>query len=72
MTNDELVARQARRIAELEDKLAEYEKACDDIYSTIYCIGGPLNDNILCYTHAQMGNFYRIAQFLPDPLHSSN
>ena len=68
MTNDELVARQARRIAELEDKLAEYEEACDKIYLTIYCIGGPLNDNKLGYTHAQMGNFARIAECLPEPL----
>ena len=64
MDNDELVARQARRIAELEDELAERRKAYDDIYMILYCIGGPLNDNINLYTRNQLKPFFEIAKII--------
>ena len=66
MNESELIARQALCIAELEDKIKQYVNAEDNIYKIIYCIGGPLNDNKLKYTHAQMGNFAHIANELVD------
>ena len=34
----------------------------EDILTIIYCIGGPLNDNVLNYTKEQMVTFFRIAE----------
>lgn len=62
MENDELVARQARKIAELEDAVARYRENAKEIMGIIYCIGGPLNDNKLGYTREQMTDFFRIAK----------
>lgn len=39
----------------------EYKECLKSIYSKIYCIGGPLNDNIEKYTNAQLRIFGRIA-----------
>jgi len=66
MENDELVARQARRIAELEDALAEYRKDAAAIRTHIYCCSGPLNGNVLGYSREQMTTFFRIAQHVRD------
>lgn len=71
MNNDELVARQARRIAELEDKVIEYNNACHKIHDVICCIGGPLNDNKLGYTRIQQTDFKKILNLLPDPMQIS-
>lgn len=62
MTQDELVARQALRIAELEEKAADYGSRLRDIHLTCVCIGGPLNDNVLGYTPKQLGPWRRIAE----------
>ncbi len=64
MTDDQLIAQQARRIADLEEIEAEYRKVQDDIRGIIYCIGGPLNDNKLGYTAAQMVTFSEIIEAL--------
>lgn len=59
--NDEiLIAQQARKIAELEEILKDFNDARDKIRIIIYCVGGPLNDNKLQYTKQQMGDFGRI------------
>ena len=60
MNYEELIAKQALRIARLEEKLSLYEKASKDIHGEIYCIGGPLNDNIAGYSKKQMVIFSRI------------
>jgi hypothetical protein len=62
MTQDELVAKQALRIAELEDDLADREARLRDIHMTCVCIGGPLNDNVLGYTAKQLGPWRRVAE----------
>lgn len=64
MNNDELVARQARRIAELEDELLERRKAYGDVHDILYCIGGPLNDNKLKFTRQQLQPFFDIAKIV--------
>lgn len=61
MKEGTLIAKQALKIAELEEELAMHKEAADNIYNIIYCIGGPLNDNKLRYTHKQKAAFAHIA-----------
>jgi len=61
---DELIVKQALKIEDLESILEEYRKADKAIHNIIYCIGGPLNDNILQYSHKQLGTFAEIVSHL--------
>lgn len=63
-SDDSTIARQARTIEILEDRVAELEKAVKDAQLHIICIGGPLNDNKLGYTKEQMVTFFRIKECL--------
>ncbi len=62
MTDDEIIANQARKIAELEEKLDRYEQSRVRIRQILYSIGAPLNDNILDYNEDQLKPFFRIAE----------
>jgi hypothetical protein len=62
MTDDELIAMQARRIEKLKAELADYKEAMGQIRLRLYCIGGPLNDNVGGYSKAQLGTFFDIAK----------
>lgn len=53
MEDYELIGRQACEIYKLKQKIEEYKKAMSDVFSMAYCIGGPLNDNILEFNHEQ-------------------
>ncbi len=64
MTEDELIARQAKQLEELRDEAADLKQRAQRARSLIYCIGGPLNDNKLGYSKPQMLTFLRIAQEL--------
>ena len=66
MTEAELIARQAKQIEELRDEVADLKCRSRKAYGHIYCIGGPLNDNKLGYSKAQMVTFARIAEELGD------
>lgn len=66
MTEAELIARQARQIEEMRDELVDLKERIRNARLHIYCIGGPLNDNVLGYTRAQMAPFFRIAETLGD------
>lgn len=66
MTEAELIARQAKQLEELRDKVKDMEERSRRARSHIYCIGGPLNDNKLAYTKPQMVTFARIADELGD------
>jgi len=66
MTEAELIARQALRIAELEEQLKDYSACLRDIDLTLHCIGGPLNDNVLMYSQKQLGVFHRIAESIAE------
>lgn len=57
---DTLIAEQQLKISLLEKKVESYKKACDNIIGSVYCIGGPLNDNCKQYTSAQMKDFLYI------------
>lgn len=62
MSQDELVAKQALRIAQLVEAIADREARLRSIDMTLICVGGPLNDNVLGYTAKQLGPFRRIAE----------
>lgn len=62
MTDDEIIANQARKIAELEEKLYRHEQSRVRIRQILYSIGAPLNDNVLGYTEDQLKPFFRIAE----------
>ena len=66
MTEAELIARQAKKIEELRDEVADMKERIKRARLPIYCIGGPLNDNKLGYTREQMVTFSRIADELGD------
>lgn len=60
MTDMELISRQAREIAELQDRVTAYEQSARRIHMMLVCIGGPLNDNKLHYTPEQLVVFAKI------------
>lgn len=66
MTESELIARQARQLEELRDEVADLKERARRARRHIYCVGGPLNDNKLEYSKAQMATFARIADELGD------
>jgi hypothetical protein len=61
MTELEFIGKQQLKIEEMRALLTQSAAAFESIRGTIYCIGGPLNDNKLRYTREQMGDFGRIA-----------
>ena len=52
------------RIELLEQAVKTYKQRSDDIYNVLYCIGGPLNDNIDGYTRKQLKNFFQISKVI--------
>jgi|WetSurMetagenome_2_1015567.scaffolds.fasta_scaffold04314_11 hypothetical protein len=58
---DELIAEQQLKIRELERINAVYKKHVDEINSSIFCCGGPLNDNYYGYNKDQLKIFWRIS-----------
>ena len=64
MTDTELIARQARQIAELHVELDEIKGGVRSVHMLIYGIGGPLNDNRNGFTTEQREVFHRIAEEL--------
>lgn len=64
MTEEQLIARQAKQLEELRDEVADLKDRVSKARLHIYCIGGPLNDNRLGYTKPQMVTFSRIADEL--------
>lgn len=66
MKEAELIARQAKQLEELRDEVADLKERVRRARLHVYCIGGPLNDNKLGYTRAQMVTFARIVDELGD------
>lgn len=62
MTQDELISRQALKVAEQADKIEDLERRLKQIHMILFCCGGPLNDNVLGYTKEQRVTFHRIAE----------
>lgn len=66
MTDTELIAQQARRIADLEQQAESFASARHSLLGILYCIGGPLNDNKLGYTKEQLTTFWRIRELFDE------
>lgn len=64
MTDDELIAKQARQIANLEEQVKDYRDSAKRVVSLIYSVGGPLNDNKLGYTKEQMLDWTRVIGYI--------
>lgn len=62
MTQDELIAKQALQIAELQETVADCKHRLRAIHRACVCMGGPLNDNVLGYTSKQLQPFRHIAE----------
>lgn len=65
-SRDKLITEQQLRIRFLEQKVESYKEACNNIIGSIYCIGGPLNDNCKQYTKEQMKDFWYIVRQAED------
>lgn len=68
MNDDVLVAKQARRIDSLELTLSHIQDELKRSYGHIYCIGGPLNDNLLQFTNKQLATVAQIASGVSNSL----
>lgn len=66
MTKDELITKQQLQIEFLKQREIEFTKSANDITMSIVCIGAPLNDNILGYTHKQLKIFFDIKNELEE------
>jgi len=64
MLPNELIAKQQLEIEELKTKIEIADQCRKEIYGVLYCIGGPLNDNVDRYKMQQLKPFFKIAQIL--------
>jgi hypothetical protein len=64
MTDDQIIAQQARTIIKLQTELNDKRQSLRNIGNVLYGIGQPLNDNKLKYTKEQLHNFFLISQEL--------
>lgn len=62
MTDDEVIANQAREIQELKVQIEQATEIKHSIMMMLVGIGGPLNDNKLGFTTAQFPLFHAIEQ----------
>lgn len=62
MKEETLIAKQALRIAELEERLNECDSRLDAIHSMLVSIGGPLNDNSHSFNGQQLKFLRRIGE----------
>lgn len=56
-----IIADQVVELKQLKEKVEDYEKRFSNIRMNLYCVGGPLNDNVHQYTELQLIPFNRIA-----------
>lgn len=47
---------------DLRDELNRMKEGMESIRGILYCIGGPLNDNVRQYTREQLEPFFQIAR----------
>ena len=60
MSEAELIAKQALRIAELEEDMRDRDERLGRIHLMLVSIGGPLNDNVLQFNSSQRQLLHRI------------
>jgi hypothetical protein len=61
---DKLIAKQQLEIEHLKLRLKFAEEGRKKVHNILFCIGGPLNDNIKGYSKDQLGPFGDIANAL--------
>lgn len=64
MTDDELIAMQARKMMELEADNSRMLVQLSNIRMQLIAVGAPLNDNALQYSKEQLKPFFRIQDIL--------
>jgi len=62
MNYEQLTAEQALQIANLKEKVDILEQDRQRVRNVLFCIGGPLNDNRLGFTSAQLQPFWQISE----------
>jgi hypothetical protein len=60
MNDTEIIAMQARKIADYEVEMAQYVDRIRRIRLQLICTGAPLNDNFLQYSKEQLKPFFKI------------
>jgi hypothetical protein len=58
----ETIVAQARELVALRAEVEELRQRQKAIRNHLYCMGGPLNDNILGYSKPQLAVLFRIAE----------
>ena len=61
MNKDELIVKQQLKIEEMETDIKGYEDSIEQVYSLLFSIGAPLNDNILEFSPKQREVLHKIA-----------
>ena len=64
ITDDQIIADQAKRIYVLEQLCKQYLENVRTVNKMLCCIGGPLNDNKHQYNKEQLQIFFRIVETL--------
>lgn len=64
MSQEELIAKQALRIAELEEENENLKEIVGAVHMKLICIGAPLNDNYYRYTDEQLQIFFDIEKLV--------
>ncbi len=64
LSDEEMLAMQARKIMEYEAEIAQYIDRLKRIRLQLICIGAPLNDNFLQYSKEQLKPFGKIQDIL--------
>lgn len=64
MVDAELIARQAKRLAELEEEVGSLKHDRDKARLMLVGIGGPLNDNVLEFNAKQREFLHRLESWL--------
>lgn len=64
MTDDELIAMQAKEMMELEAANLQMLTALSNVRRQLISIGAPLNDNFLQYSKEQLKPFLKIQDIL--------
>jgi len=64
MNTDEVIAKLVIENFDLKARIYEFEESIKSINQILYCIGGPLNDNVLNYNKDQLRTFFKIKDLL--------
>ena len=64
MTKDELIAKQQLEIEGLKQTIEAYDKSMSWIYSYLYNVGAPLNDNCDGFNKVQRRVFHNISEHI--------